>query len=333
MYLKNFNSSEKLEKLNFEVELKPVFLQSGKEIPEKYAISRTDNNHCFEIVGKNYTPIQNSELIELGELLSDESKSNSYDSRVLKSGSIVALDINLGQISSKDSSPIHRILRLATSHDGSLAYQAQSFLFRQVCKNGLFAKLGNETSKISIKHTKSSLQKLQQAKKILESTKGFFEKFEILSNKMIEKPFNHSQLKQLVEFVLPTPKKAEKPEKKQIIEVNSSSYTNILDEIVDQTSAMDALLSGRPLYPENDISTRLENNRQKIIELFEGSPTIGNEIRGTAWSAYQAVTEYIDHEKSTRGDSENREISAYFGVGASQKEKALEKILELVDLN
>lgn len=74
---------------------------------------------------------------------------------------------------------------------------------------------------------------------------------------------------------------------------------------------------------EDEVSTRTKNQVDRIKELSEigtGQDIAG--IRGTAWSAYNAVTEFVDKYRSTKGDDENREYSADFGSGADLREKA-----------
>jgi len=74
-------------------------------------------------------------------------------------------------------------------------------------------------------------------------------------------------------------------------------------------------------------SPRLEGMRERVIDLFETGR--GNyAVRGTRWAAFNAVTEYADHYRSTRrtGDDsaeDSRLASAWFGSGAALKERAL----------
>jgi phage/plasmid-like protein (TIGR03299 family) len=93
----------------------------------------------------------------------------------------------------------------------------------------------------------------------------------------------------------------------------------------------------RQVYPDSPEgeSTRTKNVRQEMLRLFEEG--IGHnlpEIRHTSWTALNAVTEYVDHYRSTRGKTSidrasNRLESAWFGSGARLKERAWELALQM----
>jgi len=93
----------------------------------------------------------------------------------------------------------------------------------------------------------------------------------------------------------------------------------------------------RQVYPDSPDgpSTRAKNIREEFLRLFEQG--IGHdipEIKHTTWTALNAVTEYVDHYRSTRGKtpqdrSSNRLESAWFGSGARIKERAWELALKM----
>lgn len=69
----------------------------------------------------------------------------------------------------------------------------------------------------------------------------------------------------------------------------------------------------------------------KVYALFNGKG-LGSELAAandTAWGLLNAVTEYVDHHKTARS-LDNRLNSAWFGIGASIKQKALDTALRLV---
>ena len=82
----------------------------------------------------------------------------------------------------------------------------------------------------------------------------------------------------------------------------------------------------------SDLSTRKVNQLAALASAHDRSVSEGAE-RFTAWSALQAVTRYVDHERSTRGgESEDsaRFESANFGSGEALKQKAMGLLLPLI---
>jgi phage/plasmid-like protein (TIGR03299 family) len=83
---------------------------------------------------------------------------------------------------------------------------------------------------------------------------------------------------------------------------------------------------------DGEVSTRTLHARAKVVELFEYGR--GHDpIRGTAWAALNAVAEFADHHRSSRGVDEHsraeaRLNSAWFGSGAALKRFAYGTILQ-----
>jgi phage/plasmid-like protein (TIGR03299 family) len=70
---------------------------------------------------------------------------------------------------------------------------------------------------------------------------------------------------------------------------------------------------------------------QKAQDLYYGKG-LGSQLtsaHNTAWGLLNAVTEYVDHHKRARS-TDHRLDSAWFGQGATLKQKALDKALALV---
>jgi len=87
------------------------------------------------------------------------------------------------------------------------------------------------------------------------------------------------------------------------------------------------------LFAEMTSSAALPNDRamKKILDLFQGNGR-GAELasaKGTAYGLLNAVTEFVDHERRTRS-ADHRLDSAWFGAGATLKQKSLDQALSLV---
>ena len=80
---------------------------------------------------------------------------------------------------------------------------------------------------------------------------------------------------------------------------------------------------------DEKMATRTINILGEVESLFvsgRGNTEAG--IKGTAWAAFNAVTEYVDHYRTSKG--ENRDKSALFGSGQELKQRAWDESLVLV---
>ena len=90
------------------------------------------------------------------------------------------------------------------------------------------------------------------------------------------------------------------------------------------------------LFPDNDNAknnTRTENMRDQIYANW--ADTEFAQIEGSAWAAFNAVTKFVDHQRSTKGTDEadranNRMYSVLMSSGAAKKRQAFNAALALV---
>lgn len=77
--------------------------------------------------------------------------------------------------------------------------------------------------------------------------------------------------------------------------------------------------------------TRAQNNRDKLQNLYlmgRGAEIPG--VRFTGWAAYNAVTEYVNYKRSSKGGQSNRFQSALFGSGEKFIRKAEETLTDML---
>ncbi|CAB1369538.1 DUF932 domain-containing protein [Denitratisoma oestradiolicum] len=116
-----------------------------------------------------------------------------------------------------------------------------------------------------------------------------------------------------------------------------SSWDTFMDAIkalserkVHKFEAMNFLVNvlGDPALPLGEQPN--QKGLQLVQNLYEGNG-IGSDLAsasGTAWGLVNAVTEYVDHRRRSRSQ-DSRLDSAWFGVGASLKDKALREAMKL----
>src|SRR5215469_3312184 len=81
-----------------------------------------------------------------------------------------------------------------------------------------------------------------------------------------------------------------------------------------------------------ELSTRKQNQFNAMRACYDQTVTEGTE-KGTVWTALNAVTRYVDHDRSSRGgDSQSnaRFDSAMFGSGANMKAQAVGLLMPLI---
>jgi phage/plasmid-like protein (TIGR03299 family) len=85
-----------------------------------------------------------------------------------------------------------------------------------------------------------------------------------------------------------------------------------------------------PLTP-GELPTGNERGLKRVHALFEaqGQGAELSAAHGTAWGLLNAVTEFVDHERRARSQ-DSRLDSAWFGQGATVKQRALDHALQLV---
>ena len=83
------------------------------------------------------------------------------------------------------------------------------------------------------------------------------------------------------------------------------------------------------IYTSNGVTS--QKAMARTLELYQGKGR-GSDMasaKGTAYGLLNAVTEFVDHERRARGN-DYRLDSAWFGVGANLKDKALDQAMVLV---
>ena len=126
----------KLSGLDYKVEKKPVFLEDGKEIPDRFATVRSDNGLVLGVVGKDYCVLDNEEGFEfideiMGEGGADFETAGSWDKG--KRAFIVAKTEPIN-ICGDEFAPY---ILFTNSHDGSGSIKAMFTPVRVACNNAL----------------------------------------------------------------------------------------------------------------------------------------------------------------------------------------------------
>ncbi len=279
---------------------KIFFTVDGKKyfVPNKYATVRNTDKRPLGVVGASYQPVQNADALNFMDVLTGSKEAKYETVGSLQFGRIVWVMAKIPN--GKGVDPIEKYLLCTTSHDGSSPVMVTATPVRVVCNNTLNAALRGAKNKFRIRHTTNVESKIEEARKTLSESLKYFTKLEDKFDQMKGVKFTQPQLENLVLKIFKNTEDVADLSKRQ-----SKSLDGILGEIVELT--------------EKGAGVNLPG------------------VKGTAWGAYNAVTEFLDHKtviKGGKGVSAEEKLmnSVWFGTVANKTQEALDNILEMVKL-
>lgn len=279
---------------------KIYFFADGKKlvIPERYATVRDTDHRALGVVGKSYQPVQNADALNFMDALTQTGEAKYETVGALNFGKTVWMMAKIPNGAGAD--PIEKYLLCTTSHDGTSPVMVTATPVRVVCQNTLNAALRGAKNKFRIRHTTNVDAKIEEARKTLADSLKYFTKLETKFEQMKDKKFTQAQLENLVLKVFKNTEDAAGLSKRQ---------TNSLDGILGEITA--------------------------LTEAGMGVNLPG--VKGTAWGAYNAVTEFLDHNTNIKGgkgiaQDEKLMNSVWFGTVAQKTQSAFDNILEMVKL-
>jgi len=275
-------------RLNYEVLKLPAMVQHNGQnliIPDTYSIVRADNNVVFQgTVGSKYQIVQNIQAFNFVDDIVGSGQAIYHSAGALGLGEKIWLLVKLPTttILFNGHDVNEEYLLFTNCHDGSGSVKMYWTAVRVVCQNTLNISLRDKKNGVSIRHSGNINNKIKLTKEILGFALQYRGEFSGKVKAFAEKNLNTGEQEKYFEQVL---------------------------NVADKT--------------EEEKSTRSENvikELERIADSGRGTDIQG--VKGTLWGAYNAVTEYIDHERNVRGGTENKTESILFGAGARLKENA-----------
>lgn len=291
----------KLAGLDWQVDMVPLATPDGRIVTHRATV-RSSDKRILGVVGPGYKVLQNAEAFEWARPLVDSGLVELHTAGSLREGERVwmlarikgdPMEIVRGDL-------VERFILLSNGHDGKLACRVGFTPVRVVCANTLAMAHAKGASKlIRVLHTDAIHKTLDELREIMNLAASEFEATAEQYRSLAQRSCNLDDLAKYVKIVFrkdpPSGGNGEGSARMNGIEVVNPEMTD----------------------------TSSEQTLGKILPLFESGR--GNDmagVRGTWWAAYNAVTEYISHERGQSADS--RVDFAWHGPGVALNRKALE---------
>lgn len=267
-------------------------------IHKKQAVLRLgDDNRVIGVVGNKYKVVQNMEVFNALDTLVDSGDARYAAAGEYNDGANIWMVLELPNGVNVANDPHASFLLVQSSHDGSCSVRIRPIIERLFCHNQInrliTGKRSNDYTYV-MKHTANSELSVKDIRAITQLTYMSIDQYESIANNLIDRQFSNEQAKNFFKKVWALPSKIEE-----------TPY-NLLSQ------------------GERRQLTIAMNGRSKAWDIYSASETQEN-IRGTAFGAWQAVVEYADHHAS--GGAERRAVATLSGRSDKIKDKALSLVL------
>lgn len=318
----------RLAGLDWTVELRKVVLVEDTERCDSLdqcrevmarCVVRMSDGAILGVVGLDYEPCQNVEKLDVIAPLIESGAAWLDTAGSLRGGKRVWLQANMGLEADviKGDPVTHRIL-VSGSHDGSLAVRIQDTEIRVVCNNTLtYAR--DERGGIRIKHTRNVHKRMDDVTTVIGEARESFAKAIESYRYLAGRKMSASQTRDYVKGVFGTGKA--KPVQAAPMAPKMDA-ADIFPGMFGESGKLTTLTADDVLDTSGD---RVTERVMRLVESGAGADIPG--VQGTAWGAYNAVTEYLTHERGTNPDG--RLDSNWFGNNAALNTRALEMALEV----
>ena len=306
--------------LEWGVETRPLFVglhgaerldlgdSTTQKVDSHIAIMRGDTGAVLGVASTRYAPIQNAQAGDVVDALVAEGGVHVEVAGALGHGERCWMLSHIpGDFEVVRGDAVRPYFLLAWGHDGKHGLAGKLTPIRVVCNNTLTAAgLGkgrwSESADVYVRHTRSATLRIEEARAALGIVKRQLEDTTDAYRALAGVRVTDRQVGEYLGKVFPMDLPADKTE------AESEEYRAKLE--------------------------RWEAHQRELLALYEGGRGVDIPgVAGTAWAAYNAVTEWVDHTYPTLQSgavSAARQRSVLFGSYAGVKARALTSALALV---
>jgi len=293
------SSALHMAQLDWEVQAQPLWANSGgsmQAIRSHKAIVRCDTEQVIGVVGRRWTPVQNAEAFTwLDELVGTGAVRHEYAGST-RSGALVWALVRLPAELRIDGTDdvVHPYIMVCNSHDGTIAFRAVNTSIRVVCSNAIT---------VALRHAGPD-------RVTVKHTQSVHERLADAQEVLGASVQRHSRFQQQMNALAGR-------------RFTGRDFEAYLDGVLGPNRKSLEAPEGEPTAARERITANFDHE----LQLLRG-------IEHSAWAAFNAVSQWVDWERPSRGGDgrtgdERRFQSALLGAGAELKRKAFALALSM----
>lgn len=181
---------------------------STLEVPDHYATARTHpktgRTQVLSVVGRDYTVVQNEDHCELLNLLVDEGGAHFETAGSLRGGRETFVTMKLPKtVTIAGTDDIELYLAAMSSHDGTTAWRVIVTPIRIVCANTQRMALRSARATYAIRHTKSAVSKIAEARAALGIVWNYSDAFQTAAEQLIQDTLTEAAFQDVIDHLWP----------------------------------------------------------------------------------------------------------------------------------
>lgn len=284
------------------------------------ALVRDKDSAVLGVVTKQYQPFQNDEAFGWFQPLIDDGTCKIETAGSLQGGKKVWVQARYADdIEVKDGDTVVPYLLLANGHDGKMSLRLINTPTRVVCWNTMQAAGATEDGHqdvdaakgYAIAHQGDVMAKANAARSaIVRMNKELHITIDTYRD-MTKMPVDDAYVQALA---------------KQVFDADYIKATALIAKFRQREEHEDVDIRAdtrRAIADLEKLLTKESQVEKRVLSSFHDGP--GHELAGeTAWGAFNAVTNYLDHE--VPGSQDRRMSSSWFGEGARKRKKAFQLV-------
>ena len=292
--------------LDWQVRLERTFTRNLKgdlvELDNR-AIVREDTESVFAVVGNRYSPLQNADAFSFFDAVVGAGEAIYHTAGSLKGGRLIWILAKLPDDIGIGGDTAEKYIMLSNSHDGSRAVDMRFCVRRVICWNTFKMAVHNDELNVRLRHTGDILSKVTATRDALGLADAYFVNFMRGMEKLATTYWDDHTVAKYIDQLCGTSRHADGS--LLVYRKHAGGWVPAGKRRTDMVGSIQRLYQGDGMGSSLDTS------------------------RGTAWGAFNAVTEYLEHHRPMRNISGDDSLitarrldSSFYGVGAKIEQRA-----------
>lgn len=279
--------------LNWTADAKPIYHGDHQTIPTNKVIIRSDTQECLGIVGSGYEAVQNKDLFAWFRSLDGFADVTIETAGALGAGEVVWVLAKCNGLRFDIKGDLHQgFVSLTNGHAGNKKLMLTPTIIRQCCQNTTRMIVGQKRSNTlasgwELRHTANIGQHMDRIRELYARTTDSWKATEEVLRTLANKPLTDEALTRLFTEPWSEPKTG----------ANAGDFSNAP---IAGIAAAEREMDGEAGNESERASLLREMRVQSLNKILAGETCQQPGTKDTLFSAYNAVTEFVEYESSTR---------------------------------